>query len=222
LWKGDPVHVGILGGTGPAGRGLAVRLAAAGHTVTVGSRDQARAGATVDHLVQGWPSRGLELRGEGNVGASGAEVVVVATPWEAAMSTVAAVGEHLAGKVVVSVGVAMVRQGREMLPLQLPRGSVAESLQAALPGSRVVAAFHHLPASQLEQLDHALDTDVLICSDHGGASMTVVGLVESIAGLRPIEVGTLAQAAALEALTSVCATVNMRYRVQTSVRLQGI
>lgn len=220
--KVSSVEIGILGGTGPEGRGLAVRWAAAGHRVVLGSRDAGRARDIASNLVAAWPGRRLAIEGRENAGAAEAETVVVATPWDGAVPTVRPLGEALAGKIVLSVAVAMVKQGRELLAVQLPRGSVAASLQAALPGSLVAAAGHHLPAADLENLDNELHADVLVCSDHTEASMLAVGLMESIAGLRPLEAGSLAQAAAIEAFTAVCVTVNLRYRVHTSVRLEGI
>ena len=128
------MKVGILGGTGPAGRGLALRLAVAGHEVTIGSRDLSRAEGIAAELRERLPGTGLDLAGRDNPGAAQAEMVVVGTPWDSAVATVRSVEEILSGKVVVSMVVALLRQGREMLPLQVARGSMASALQAALPG----------------------------------------------------------------------------------------
>jgi len=217
-----PMKIGILGGTGPAGRGLGLRLAVAGHEVSIGSRDQARAEGIAAELRDRVPGADLELVGRDNAGAAGAEMVVVGTPWDSAVATVRSVEELLAGKAVVSMVVALLRQGREMLPLQVPRGSMASALQAALPGSRVAAAFHHLPASEMEDLASGLEADVLVCSDHEDARLATMSLVESMEGLRPVDVGSLAQAGAVEAFTATCITVNMRHRVHSTVRLAGL
>ena len=128
------MHVGILGGTGPAGRGVAVRLAESGASVTIGSRDAERAAGVAGGLVERWPGLRLDVRGADNAGAAEAEVVVVATPWDSALATVRSVRQALAGKVVVSMANALVKDGREMLALVPPRGSVAAAVQAALPG----------------------------------------------------------------------------------------
>ena len=109
-----------------------------------------------------------------------------------------------------------------MLPLIPPRGSCAAALQAALPGSLVSAAFHHLPASEMENLESGLEADVLVCSDHPEATAATVGLVEQMRGLRPIDAGSLSQAAAIEAFTAVCITINIRHKVHTTLRLAGI
>jgi NADPH-dependent F420 reductase len=216
------VHIGILGGTGPAGRGLGVRLAAAGHQVTLGSRDAARAVAVAEEAAAPWSERGVALAGAANEQAADAELVVVATPWDSAVPTVGALRTALDGTVVVSMANALVKEGREMLALVPPRGSLAAGIQAALPGSLVAAAFHHLPASEMENLDSGLVGDVLVCSDHPGATAPTVALIESMDGLRPVDAGSLNQAAAIEAFTAVCITVNIRHRVHTTVRLSGL
>lgn len=216
------MHVGILGGTGPAGRGLAVRLAAAGHEVTLGSRDGARAASLASELVAAHPDRQLWLRGEDNVGAALAELVVLATPWDGVVATVRPLREELTGKVVVSMGVAMAKFGREVLAVTVPRGSVAAMVQAALPGSRVAASLHHLAAAEMEDLDSGLEADVLVCSDHRDAAEATMALVNSIEGLRGLDVGSLARAGAIEAFTAICVALNIRYKTATSLHVRGI
>ncbi|HWD55147.1 MAG TPA: NADPH-dependent F420 reductase [Acidimicrobiales bacterium] len=216
------MHVGILGGTGPAGRGVAVRLAEAGIRVTVGSRDSERAAEIVAEM-KGWvPALAAMLAGADNEGAAAADVVVVATPWDSAVATVRALREPLAGKVVISMANALVKEGREMLALIPPRGSVAAAVQAALPASLVSAAFHHLPASEMEDLESGLEADVLVCSDHREATAATMALIEQMRGLRPLDAGSLSQASAIEAFTAVCITLNIRHKTHTTLRLAGI
>jgi len=216
------VHVGIIGGTGPAGRGVAVRLAVAGHEVVLGSRDAERAGAVVAELTSTHPDRALTLTGADNAGAAAAGLVVLATPWDSIVDTVLPLREELAGKVVVSMGVAMAKFGREVLPLSVPRGSVAAMVQAALPASRVSASLHHLAAAEMEDLDSGLEADVLVCSDHRDAAETTMALVNSIDGLRALDVGSLARAGAIEAFTAICVALNIRYKTATSLYVRGI
>ena len=216
------MHVGILGGTGPAGRGLGCRMAAAGITVTLGSRDEERAATAARELTQMWPERKLAIAGRDNAGAADAEVVVVATPWEAALPTVQPLRDRLEGKVVISMACALMKVGRTVQAVTLARGSVAATLQAALPGSSIAGAFHHLPAEELCNLDEGLMADVLVCSDHAAATETTMALVDSLEGLRALDAGRLVQAQAIEAFTAVCIAVNIRYKVRTYVRLGGI
>lgn len=216
------MHVGILGGTGPAGRGVGVRLAEAGIEVTIGSRDAERAVGVVAELLERWPERDLPVTGADNAGAAAADLVVVATPWDSCIPTVRSLRDALAGKVVVSMANALQKEGREMLALVPPRGSVAAAVQAALPDSRVAAAFHHLPASEMENLESGLEADVLVCSDHPEGTAATVDLVERMRGLRPLDAGSLNQAAAIEAFTAVCITLNIRHKAHSTLRLAGI
>ena len=216
------MHVGILGGTGPAGRGVAVRLAQAGIRVTLGSRDAERAAAVAGDVVARWPDLHLPLDGSDNAGAAGADLVVLATPWDSAVPTVRSLQEPMAGKVVVSMVNALVKEGREMLPLIPPRGSMAAAVQSALPGSLVAAAFHHLPASEMEDLESGLEADVLVCSDHRDATLATMGLIELMPGLRPLDSGSLSQAAAIEAFTAVCITLNIRHKAHSTLRIAGL
>ncbi len=216
------MRVGIIGGTGPAGRGLAVRLAVAGHEVVLGSRDAERAQTVVAELTAAHPDRSLALTGADNQAAAAAGLVVLATPWDSVVATVLPLRAELAGKVVVSMGVAMEKFGREVLPLTVPRGSVAAQVQAALPASRVAASLHHLAAAEMEDLDSGLEADVLVCSDHRDAAETTAELVNSIEGLRALDVGSLARAGTVEAFTAICVALNVRYKTATSLHVRGI
>jgi NADPH-dependent F420 reductase len=216
------MRIGILGGTGPAGRGLAVRLAAAGEEVVIGSRDADRAAGVAGDLAARWPERSLALTGAANEEVASTDLVVLATPWEGALATVRPLGGALEGTVVVSMVVAQVKEGREFHALAPPRGSVAAAVQATLPGAMVAGALHHLPASEMEQLDAPLAADVLVCSDHPEATRATVDLVDRIEGLRAVDAGSLAQAGTIEAFTAVLITVNIRHKVHASLRLTGL
>ena len=146
----------------------------------------------------------------------------MATPWDAAAATAASVAEPLAGKVVISMANALTRLGEEFVPLVPGRGSIAAGVQAALPRSRVAGAFHHLPARSLGDLDHELDSDVLICADHPDAVAVTTELVAKVPGLRPVHAGSLAAAAPIEAFTAVLLQVNHRYKSRAAIRLTGM
>ena len=137
------------------------------------------------------------------------------------MATVKPLATALAGKVVVSMANALVKEGREFLALIPPRGSVAASIQAALPDSLVSASFHHLPASEMEKLttpDRRRRAGLLRPRRGLGAT---VALVDRIEGLRGVDAGSLAQAAPIEAFTAVLITVNIRHKVHAAVQLTG-
>lgn len=216
------MRIGILGGTGPAGSALGARLASVGYEVVLGSRSAERAAEIRDEVLARWPGLHLALEAADNAGAASADLVVVATPWDSAAPTARSVREHLAGKVVVSMGNALVRIGSEFQPLLPPRGSVAAHVQAVLPESRVVAAFQHLPARELGHLDAPMESDVLICSDHPDATKVVSEIVHKIPGCRPLDAGTLSSASAIEAFTAVMLQLNVRYKTRVAPKLTGI
>jgi NADPH-dependent F420 reductase len=216
------VRVGILGGTGPAGKALAARLASAGIDVVIGSRSRERAEEMCQELRHKWPDRDLSLTGGENADAAAADLVVVATPWDAAATTAASVAEHLTDKVVISMANALARLGKEFVPLVPGRGSIAAGVQAAVPSARVAGAFHHLPAHSLADLKHVLESDVLICADHPDAASATAELVAKVPGLRPVQAGSLAAAAPVEAFTAVLLQVNVRYKTRAAIRLTGL
>jgi hypothetical protein len=211
--------IGIIGGTGPAGQGVALRLATAGRTVTIGSRDADRARAVAGALA---PRGSGQIGGGTNEDAAACDVVVVATPWDSAVATVSALKEPLEGKTVVSMVNALAREGRELVALYPPRGSMAAQIAHALPTSNVVGAFHHLPAAQMVDLDSGLDADVVVFGDNADARQLVAELVNEMPGLRSIVAGSMSLASAVEAFTSVCISINIRHKAHSYVKLAGL
>ena len=210
--------IGILGGAGPAGRGLAARLASAGYNVVLGSRTIERAAEVAAEVEV----RGVGLvSGATNDDAATCDVVIVATPWDGAVSTVSALRASLANKVVISMVNALTKQGRELVPLIPPRGSMTAEIAAALPNSKVTGAYHHLPAADMENLDSGLTADVLVVGDDKDARAVTIELTNAMEGLTAIEAGSLALAGAVESFTAVCISVNIRHKAHTSVRLEG-
>ena len=216
------MRIGILGGTGPAGSGLAARLASIGYDAVIGSRSKYRAMEARDEIVERWPDLAERLHYGDNPAAAACDLVVIATPWDSAATTAQDNEEALAGKVVVSMANALVRVGHEFQPLVPPRGSVAAHVQAAVPRCRVVAAFHHLPAKELGNLHEPIDSDVLICGDDPAAVVQVSEIVTKIPGCRPLDAGELSNATAIEAFTAVLLQLNVRYRTRVAPKLTGI
>jgi NADPH-dependent F420 reductase len=216
------MRIGILGGTGPAGTALAARLASVGYEVVIGSRSKYRAMEARDEIIAEWPELHLALDASDNPGAAEADIVVIATPWDSAATTAHSVRGLLEGKVVVSMANALVRLGQEFQPLVPPRGSVAAHVQAAVPGCKVVAAFHHLPAKELGQLGEPIESDVLMCSDDPAATKVVSDIVRKIPGCRPLDAGELSNATAIEAFTAVLLQLNVRYKTRVAPKLTGI
>ena len=218
----EEMRVGVLGGTGPAGTALAARLASVGYDVVIGSRSAERAEEKAASIRAEWPQLALPLHGGSNDDAAACDIVVIATPWDSAATTAREHKIALAGKVVISMANALVRVGHEFQPLVPPRGSVAAHVQAAVPGCRVVAAFHHLPAKELGHLGDPIDSDVLICSDDDDALSVVSHMVRLIPGCRPLDSGELSNATAIEAFTAVLLQLNVRYKTRVAPQLNGI
>jgi len=221
--------VAVLGGTGPQGRGLAVRLAAVGQRVLLGSRDAARAGevaAEVAARAAAVSAEGVEVsvRGGSNVDVSGAaDLVIVAVPFGGHAATLADLTAPLAGKVVVDCVVPMGFDELGAYALDVPEGSVTQQAAALLPDSAVVGAFHHLSAVLLEDLERStLDGDVLVVGDDRKATDTVQALAGRLPGMRGIYAGRLRNARQVEALTINLVSVNRRYKVHAGVRVTDV
>lgn len=216
------MRIGILGGTGPAGSALAARLASIGFDVVIGSRSSERANEVVADFVAKFPVLKGHLSGGDNAHASQCDLLVIATPWDSAATTVQEHAVALSGKIVISMANALVRVAGEFQPLLLPRGSVAAHIQAAIPKSRVVAAFHHLPAKTLGHIDQPIDSDVLVCSDDREAMVIVSEIVARIPGCRPLDAGLLSNALAIEAFTAVLLQLNVRYKTHVATKITGL
>jgi NADPH-dependent F420 reductase len=211
----DPARpvVAILGGTGAEGRGLGLRWAAAGYAVVLGSRDAARAEAVARELAASLEGRDGAVAPSGadnRTAAERADVVVLAVPYAAQASTLDAVREALAGKVLVDVAVPL--RPPEVATVRLPvAGSAAAEAQAQLgDGVRVVAAFQNVAAGKLADLGAAVDCDVLVTGDDAHAKRQTLDLAAA-AGLRAFDAGPLANAGVVDGLTAILVGLNRRY-----------
>ena len=218
--------ISVLGGTGALGRALALRLARAGHPVVVGSRDAARAEATAKELTGILAEVGVEAdvdgAANGEAAASG-DVVLLATPWDESGQSFAALAEALAGRLVVSCINPLGFDKQGPYGLTVAEGSAAEQVAGLLPASTVTAAFHHLSAPSLANLDKDLSAeDVLVCGDDAAARTRVVALAAAVTGRPGVDVGALRQARVLEPFTAVLIAVNKRYRTRAGVLLTHV
>jgi NADPH-dependent F420 reductase len=135
---------------------------------------------------------------------------------------VSALKSSLANKTVISMVSALAREGKELVPLYPPRGSMAAQLAFALPESTIVGAFHHLPASEMEDLDSDLDADVIIFSDDNDAREEVSAVINAMPGLHAVVAGSMSLASAVEAFTGVCVSINIRHKAHSYVKLAGL
>lgn len=217
----DALVVGIVGGTGPQGVGLATRLAAAGQSVLIGSRDSARAAHTAAEI---------SALGRGDVGGASnsevarrSDVVIIAVPWSGHAAAVASLAEDLRDKVVVDCVNPLGFDEHGAYPLDVPEGSAAQQAASLLPRSRVVGAFHHVSAVLLaDQSVERVDTDVLVVGDDRAATDVVRALADRIPGMRGIYAGRLRNCQQVEALTANLIAVNRRYRAHTGIRVTDV
>ncbi len=207
--------IAIIGGTGAEGTGLALRFARAGAAVRIGSRDAERARTTalrVKELAQAG-----DVEGHANADAvTGANVVVLAVPYEAQAETLGAIAPNLRpGVVLIDATVQLTAAGGEASALQGAR--------LAPQGVIVAAAFHTLGAALLADLDHAIDSDVLICADDPEARRVASELVAMLPGARAVDAGPLKNARLVENLVSLLIAVNRRHKVKhAGIRITGI
>jgi 8-hydroxy-5-deazaflavin:NADPH oxidoreductase len=215
------IAVAVLGGTGPQGRGLARRWAAAGLSVVIGSRSAERAAETAAEIAE---ATGGEVRGAANYEAAAAcDVVVVSVPWEGHSELLRSLVSALAGKVVVDCvnPLGFDQQGAYALPVD--EGSAAQQAAAILTDSTVVAAFHHVSAALLDDPDVAsVDTDVLVLGDDRDATDLVASLADVVPGMRGVYGGRLRNAHQVEALTANLISVNRRYKAHAGIRVTDI
>ncbi|MDF3288450.1 NADPH-dependent F420 reductase [Streptomyces silvisoli] len=209
--------VGVLGGTGDQGRGLAYRLAKAGQQVIVGSRSTERARTAAEEL-------GLGVRGLDNAEcARASDVVIIAVPWDGHAKTLEALREELAGKLVVDCVNPLGFDKKGAYALKPEEGSAAEQAAALLPDSRVTAAFHHLSAVLLQDpAVERIDTDVMVLGDSRADTDVVQALAARIPGMRGVFAGRLRNAHQVESLVANLISVNRRYKAHAGLRVTDV
>ena len=212
----------FLGGTGPEGRGLALRLALAGEHAIIGSRDPSRAAAAADDLLKLAP--GTSIQGAANADAAiQADVVFLTFPYEGQRPTLEQLGDALEGKVVINVIAPMqFQRGRGASAIDVDAGSAAQEAQELLPNSLVVAGFQNVSAEELQEPDITMSGDVIICSDHKAAKGVVMDLASKIPDLRPVDGGGLANAKYVEQITPLLVNINRIYKIHAGIKVVGV
>jgi len=220
---GEPIP--IVGGSGALGFGLALRFAAAGRAVTIGSRDPARAQETAARVRDRVP--GATVTGVENVdAASRGSIVFLTVPFRAQSENLTNLRAALAaGQILVdaTAPLAAAISGKATRLLGVPQGSAAQQAQEMVPdGVSVVSALHTVSAARLRDLDVDLDEDVLVTGDRKEDKRRVAEVIEAITGLRPVNAGALEAARFVEALTPLLIGVNVRNRTHAGVKLTNL
>ena len=213
----DTSTIAVLGGTGPQGRGLARRFAASGLRVVIGSRDAGRAQETAAGLGDGVSGA------DNHTAAEQGDVVVVAVPWDGHRELLVELAGALEGKVVVDCVNPLGFDEQGAYARAVEEGSAAQQAAALLPGSRVVAAFHHVSAVLLEDPEVAeVETDVLVLGEDREATDLVQELAARVPGMRGVYGGRLRNASQVEALTANLISVNRRYKAHAGLRVTDV
>lgn len=220
-YEGEHPVIGFIGGTGPEGRGLALRFALAGEDVLIGSRELARALEAAEGLASLAPSDSVSASLNERV-ATDADPVFVTVPYSAHRDTLAELGPRLAGKTVVDVVAPLAFTRGRARALRVEAGSAALEAQALLPDATVAAAFQTISAHDLLEPNEPVDSDVIVCSDSREARRLVMDLAEMINGIRAVDGGGLENAAYVEGFTALLLNINRVYKARSAIRITGI
>ncbi|MHB8576161.1 MAG: NADPH-dependent F420 reductase [Dehalococcoidia bacterium] len=214
--------IAIIGGTGDEGLGLAMRFAAAGHEIVIGSRSAERAATAAEKVREAVAA--ASVGGAENAAAvQQADTVIISVPFSGQKDTVTALKQQIGTKLVINIVVPMEFGQGGARAVAVEEGSAAEQTKAILgPESRVVSAFHNLSAHELMEVDKPLDCDVLVCGGDNESRGQVIKLAGQIAGCRGIDAGPLRNSRLIEDITVLLVGINRRYKTQAGVRLVGI
>ena len=220
-----PDQVTVIGGSGALGTGLALRLAAAGVPVVIGSRDAARAEEAAARIREQVPDSQIEGL-ENGPAAAASEVVFLCVPFRNQSETLTNLKNHLReGQLLVdaTVPLAAAVSGKATRMLGVWQGSAAQQAAEMAPaGVRVVAALHTVNAPGMKDLGHQLDEDVLVCGDRREDKARAAAYIELIPGLRCVDAGRLEMARTAEALTALLIGINARYKTHAGVRITSL
>ena len=213
----------FLGGTGPEGKGLALRLALGGESIVIGSRDGDRASAAAAELT-GMINGHVSIEGTDNLNAAKqAEAIFLTVPYDAQRPLLEQLNETLDGKIVINVIAPMTfERGVGASSVDVQAGSAAQEAQELLPNSFIVSAFQNVSAEEL--LDQAvnMEGDVIICSNHKEAKELAFDLTNKIPTLRPIDGGGLANSKYVEQITPLLVNINRIYKIHSGIHVVGI
>jgi len=202
------MKIAVLGGTGSLGKGLVLRLASLGYDIIVGSREREKA---EDKAREYGDLIGVKIRGLDNRRASAeCDIAIVTIPWKFAFETVMGLREELANKIVVSPIVPMEKTETGFVYVNLPEGSAAERIASILPNSRVVSAYHNIPARKFADLNAKFEWDIAVCGDDEDAKKTIMDITNEIEGLRALDAGCLSNSRIVESLTPLLINIAMR------------
>lgn len=211
----------FLGGTGPEGRGLALRYAGTGEDIIIGSRDSDKAMKVAGELRQKI-TKGSIVGNNNREAAKQGDIVFLSVPYHGQKPLISSLENELAGKLVINVVAPLTfNQGRPSL-VSVGDGSAAMECQRLLPRSRIVSAFQNVSASKLMVMDKPVEGDVVVCSDHTESKYRVMELVHTIKNLRGVDGGVLENARYVEQLTVLLININRAYNTLSAIKFEGV
>ncbi len=212
------MKISLLGGTGDIAEGLVLRWSKVGHEIFIGSRSDEKAKGIASEYIQKLSDRGIKPMIHGMPNAEAAkesDVIIISIPPEYAVATLDGVRDSINNQIVVSPVVPMVKRGKSFFYTPPPQGSAALEIREVLPaGARLVSAYHNLPATELADIEHDLDYDVVICGDDDEAKDVIKKLTEEMPNLRVLDAGPLEISGMIEAITPLIVNLNVRYKPQ--------
>lgn len=212
------MNISLLGGTGDIAEGLVLRWTKAGHNILIGSRSEEKAAGIATAYNDKLSELGIESNIKGLVNAEAAAnsaVVVISLPYEHTVSTLEQISSSFTDQIIITPVVPMKKEGKGFVFDPPASGSAALEIQKALPATtKLVSAYHNLPASELKKIDKDLDYDVVICGDDDDAKAVVTKLTEEMPNLRALDAGSLLSSQMIEAMTPLIINLNMRYNPQ--------
>ena len=213
--------LGFIGGTGPEGRGLALRFALAGEKILIGSRSEERANQAAESVSELAPPGSVRGAMNSEV-AQEADIVFIAVPYSAQRDTLNDLKEQLSGKLVINLIAPIEFNKGRASAIIVEEGSAALESQAILAESTIVAAFQNVSAEDLLVPEKSIDSDVIVCADDAEAKERVMKMVEMIKGARAVNGGGLVNARYVENLTALLVTINRICKAHSSIKITGI
>ena len=217
----------VIGGTGPAGTGLALRWARAGETVIIGSRDAARAQQTAEAIRKHVGANGQVSGMENSAACAASDLLVLTVPFEGQAALLKQLKPAIRpGSILIDTTVPLAASvgGRASRTIGVWQGSAAQQTAELVPkGVSVAAAFQNVSAEQLNSdNDEDVDCDVIVCSDDPNATQVAMELAVKIAGVRAIDGGKLENARIVEQITALLIGLNIRHKGHGGIRITGL
>jgi len=217
--------IAIIGGTGPAGTGLALRWARVGEKVIIGSRDAARAQQAAEKIRQRVGPQAQVSGLDNSAACAASDLLVLTVPFEGQAELLKQLKAAIRpGTILIDATVPLAASigGRATRTLGVWQGSAAQQTAELVPkGVSVVGAFHNVSADVLNG-DQDVDCDVIVCSDDAAATQIAMELAAKIARIRAIDGGKLENARIVEQITALLIGLNIRHKGHGGVRITGL